>query len=114
MSNNVKKIFKALDINSALNTENKKVYETFDNDGVSYFLVDSKNKDYPRLDDYIKRATSSLKKADVEVDVKSFIEVFGLNTNEEIEDLITVLVVAFRFNQKAPLVWKLKLKKDTL
>ena len=106
MSNNVKKIFKALDINNALNTENKKVYETFDNDGVSYFLVDSKNKDYPRLDDYIKRATSSLKKADVEVDVKSFIEVFGLNTNEEIEDLITVLVVAFRFNQKAPFSMK--------
>lgn len=106
MSENKKIIFKALDIKDALNVENKKVFETYKKDDITYFLVDKTKKDYPRLDDYIKRHTTGLNKKEVEVDLRSFISVFELNSEKEIADLLTVLVVAFRFNQKLPFSMK--------
>lgn len=99
-------IFKALDVNSELNTENKKAYEIFEKDEVRYFLIDSSKRDFPRIDDYVKRATSNLKNSNVEVDINTFIEVYGTLSDEEIKNLIMVLVVAFRFNQKLPFTMK--------
>ncbi|MDE7075562.1 MAG: leucyl aminopeptidase [Malacoplasma sp.] len=100
-------IFKALDVNDPLNSEKKKKYETLEKDNVIYFLVDKNDLDLPRIDDYIRRVTSGFKK-DIEVDLKSFIEVFALTSESEIENLLTVLVVAFRFNQKIPFTMKQK------
>lgn len=102
--------FKALDIKDALNIENKKAYETFEKDNIVYFMVDKTKMDLPRIDDYIRRATENYKK-DIEADLTSFIEVFGLIAEVDIEDLLTVLVVAFRFNQKIPFTMKQKVEQ---
>lgn len=101
--------FKALDIRSELNTDRKKAYETFEKENIVYFLVDKNKKDLPRIDDYVKRATENFKR-DIDVDLTSFIEVFGLSDESEIEDLLTVLVIAFRFNQKIPFTMKQKVE----
>ncbi len=107
----IKKItFKALDINDALNVDKKKTYETFEKDGVTYFLIDKSKKDLPRIDDYIKRATSKIKKSEVEVDVDSFIKTYSITDEVEIENLINVIVVAFNFNKK--IAFTMKTKED--
>lgn len=108
---NNKVIFKALDVNSSLNNENKKVYETLKKDDITYFLIDKNHIDLPRLDDYIKRNTLNLNNKEVDVDLQSFIDVFNLTSEKDIDDLLTVLVVAFRFNQKIPFTMKTNSEK---
>lgn len=106
MDKTKKIIIKGLDFNSSLNEEKKKVYETFKKDDITYFLIDKTKKDFPRLDDYIKRVTSSFKDIDLEVNFNSFIEAYEIECEKEIQALVLVLVVAFRFNQKIPFSMK--------
>lgn len=101
-------LFKAIDVNDAINTERKKKYETIENGDVIYFLVDRNDMDLPRIDDYIKRSTSKINKKNIEADLQSFINLFELTNPTDIENMITVLVVAFRFNQKLPFSMKPK------
>lgn len=111
MNENEKKYitFKASDVNSSINADQKKCYETIEKDDVTYFLVDKDNMDLPRIDDYIRRATTNYKK-NIDVDLKSFIDAFNLTSEDEIEKLLTVLVISFRFNQKIPFSMKQKVE----
>lgn len=112
MSENKKTIYKAINIDSSINTENHKIYETFTKENITYFVIDKAKFDLPRIDDYVKRATSSLKKQDVEVDLQSFISEFLLKDENDIANLLTTLVIAFRFNQKLPFSMKADNKQN--
>lgn len=109
MADNSKKIqnLKAIDLNDSLNTENKKVFETFEKDKITYFVIDSKKTDLPRVDDYIKRVSVNFAN-EVNVDVQSFVDLTDFETS--VEDMIKTVVIASRFNQKVP--FSMKSKQD--
>lgn len=101
------KVLKAIDLNNPLNEKNNKVFETFNKDEITYFVVDQSKTDLPRLNDYIKRISVDFAN-EVSVDVQSFVSLIDSKT--EPADVIRTVIIASRFNQKMP--FNMKSKQD--
>ena len=105
MENN--KILKAIDLNDGLNSENKKVFETFEKENTIYFVLanDLKNADMPLFYETIKTFFQKLAKS-ITVDINSFINF----ANKDLRrcSIMTNLVTAMRFWEKDPFTLKTK------
>ena len=99
------KTLKAINVNDTLNEKKNNEFETFEKDGITYFVVDSTKTDLPRVDDYLKRVSVNFA-SEVSVDVQSFVDLSDSDTDAA--DVIRTVIVACRFNQKIPFNMKSK------
>lgn len=97
----------AIDVCDAINSENKKVFETIEKDNTIYFLMSKGlvNADMPLFAETIKTYFQSLKKS-IEVDFDSFTKFANEHLNRC--SIVVNLLVATKFWEKDPFTLKTK------